>query len=112
MVLYLFTQNNAMKTELQQNLTKVNNMISYSPELYSEYKSIVATSIALIKNIDPEGKGAVLNAWIPMAIEELEKELAKLADTFPNLAPDRQRTEFMYSKSSVSLSLTNIVMNL
>ena len=87
-------------------------MLSYSPEILSEYKGLVFNIIALIKNIDPEGKGAVLTAWIPMAIEEMEKELTKLNDTFPNLPPDRQRTEFMYSKSAVSLSLTNIVMNL
>ena len=55
----------------------------------------------------------MLDAWLSMGIDEIRKDLGtRLGNGFENLSRDRQRAEFMYSKSTITMALTNILMNL
>ncbi len=101
-----------MKSELQQNLVKINAIISYSPNLVGEYKALLVNSIALLKETDHDAQSPIYSAWAPMALEELEGNAIKFDDSFLQLPLERQKTEFFNSKSAVTLSLQNIVMNL
>jgi hypothetical protein len=61
----------------------------------------------------PDRSNPMLEAWLNAGLEEINKELqTRLSVGFSSLSPDKQKTEFMYSRSTVSLALTNIIMNL
>lgn len=100
------------KEYLQSNLEKVNQMISFNSGLVEEFKSILINSIALMKDINTEEQGPILQAWLPMALDEMEREFLKFSDDFHMLPPDRAKSEFLYSKSAVSLALTNVIINM
>jgi hypothetical protein len=101
-----------VKSELQQNLVKINAFLSYSPNLVSEYKALLVNCIALLRETDHDAQSPIYTAWAPMALEELERNVIKFDDSFLQLPLERQKTEFLYSKSAVTLTLQNIVMNL
>ncbi len=101
------------KNELQNLLNQINNSNSSSQESVKEYISLVKLCADKLQTIQLEGKSPMLDAWITMGIEEIKKDISgRLGDGFESLGRDKQKTEFMYSKSTVTMALTNILMNL
>jgi hypothetical protein len=102
-----------MKTELQNILNKINSFSSYQPEQFNDYRNLVRLSIEKMQAISSEDPNPMLEAWLSMGLDELKKELSnRLTDRFDAMTLDKQKTEFMYSRSTVTMTLTNIIMNL
>jgi hypothetical protein len=102
-----------MKIELREILNQINSFSAYSPETFPVYIKLVNQSCEMIATFNADEKNPMLSAWINLGLEELNKELqTRLNDQFASLSPDKQKTEFMYSRSTVSMALTNIIMNL
>lgn len=102
-----------MKSELQLILNKINNLTTYSEENLNEYAGLVRLTSDKLSILQQEDKNPMLDAWLNMGIEEIRKELNnRLRVDFTTLSPEKQKTEFMYSRSTVSLALTNIIMHL
>lgn len=102
-----------MKPELQIILNRVNSLSTYSNTNFNEYLSQVKRATDVLGAMEAEDKSPMLEAWISMGLEEIRKELNnKLSDNFSNLSDERKITEFMYSRSTVSMALTNIIMNM
>ena len=98
------------KMELQQILNQVNNA---TVDQFTEYVSIVKQAIEKLQSIQQEDKSPMLDAWLGMGLEEMRKDLSqRLNGNFLSLPLDKQKTELMYSKSTVSMSLTNVLMHL
>lgn len=97
-----------IKAELQSILDAVNNS-DYSN--FIEYQNINRLLVEKLSQLTKEDKSPILDAWLNMGLIEIRKEVEKL-NNFQNLMPDKQRVEFMYSKSTISMSLTNIIMHL
>ena len=101
------------KSELQGLLNQINNLNVSVPGAIGEYKLVVRQVAEKLQSLQNEDKSPMLDAWITMGIGEIKKELEqRLLSDFESLNPDKQKTEFMYSKSTVSMSLTNILMHL
>ena len=101
------------KNELQSLLNMVNNVTLSSTDGIKEYISIVKLCADKLNTMQHEDKSPVLDVWLKMGIEEIQKDIVgRLGSSFENLSPDRQRTELMYSKSTIAMSLTNIMMHL
>jgi hypothetical protein len=102
-----------MKPELQIILNRINSLSSNSAESFNEFRNLVRRAIDVLQVLEGEDKTPVLSAWISMGLEEIKKELNnKLTDKFVELPDDRQRSELMYSRSTVSMAITNIIMNM
>ena len=102
-----------MKSELQMILNKINLFAHYQVEQFNDYRNLVRLSIEKLQNLSAEDPNPMLAAWLSMGLEELRRELNnRLTDHFDSLPLDKQRSEFMYSRSTVTMTLTNIIMNL
>jgi hypothetical protein len=102
-----------MKTELQEILNKISEYSQYKSEQFNDYRNLVRLCIEKLQTLSAEDPSPVLATWVDMGMEELKKELnVRLTDNFASLSVEKQRTEFMYSRSTVTLTLTNIIMNL
>ena len=101
------------KIEIQELLNRINSTTSGSAENIKEYISLVDLAAAKIKAIRQEDKSPMLDAWLTMGLDEIRKEQnSRLKNGFELLPADKIRTEFMYSKSTVTMALTNILMHL
>jgi hypothetical protein len=102
-----------MKAELQAILNKINTFANYEPESFNDYRNQVRLSIEKLQNLSAENPNPMLAAWLSMGLDELKKELNnRLTDKFDSLPIDKRRSEFMYSRSTVTMTLTNIIMNM
>jgi hypothetical protein len=102
-----------IKSELQNLLNQINNTNTVGSESIYEYISLVKQCVEKLQTLQQEDKSPMLDAWITMGLTEIRKDLTgRLGNDFKNLSQDRQKTEFMYSKSTVSMALTNILMNI
>jgi hypothetical protein len=97
-----------LKVELQNILNSINNA-EFSQFL--EYQNTVKLIIEKLNHIKQEDRSPMLDAWLTMGSDEIKKESQRLND-FGKYSPEKQKTEFMYSKSTVSMALTNILMHL
>jgi phage portal protein BeeE len=103
----------ANKSELQTLLNQINNLNTTIPGAVNEYISLVKITNEKLQSLLKEDKSPMLDAWLTMGLEEIKKELEqRLRNDFDGMSPEKQKTEFMYSKSVVSMSLTNILMHL
>jgi hypothetical protein len=103
----------ATKSELQVILNQINNLNTTATGALSEYVSLVKLCAEKLQSIQKEDKSPMLDAWLTMGIGEIKRELdQRLNSDFASMSPEKQKTEFMYSKSTVSMSLTNILMHL
>ncbi len=101
-----------MKQKLQDILDKINGLQAGDDQGYQTYIQEIQNSLALIQTIDP-GDNPMLGSWKQMAVEELNKELEeRMSEKFFTGDETKKRSDFMFSKSTVSLSITNIIMNL
>ena len=101
------------RNELQGLLNQVNNVALSNTDGIKEYISLVKLCADKLSTMQQEDKNPVLDVWLRMGIEEIQKDITgRLGSNFDNLSPERQRTELMYSKSTIAMSLTNIMMHL
>ncbi len=101
------------KAELQILLNQVNATDSSTVENIKAYISLVKLCAEKLLALQQEEKNPMLDAWLTMGIEEIRKDLSgRLTNGFENLSPEKRKTEFMYSKSTITMALTNILMNL
>ncbi len=101
------------KSELQGLLNRINSITALSPESISEYCSILKLCIEKLQTLQQEDKNPMLDAWLGMGLQEIRRELnERFSNSFNNLDNERQKTEFMYSRSIVTMTLTNILMHL
>jgi hypothetical protein len=102
-----------MKIDLQNLLNQVNSISVYNPEIFQHYKGLVKQCAEKLQTINTEDHSPMFSAWVNMGLEEIKKELSgRLNDSFISLSPDKQKSEFMYSRSTVTMALTNIIMNI
>lgn len=99
------------KSEIYELLNRINSCTGR--EHFSEYFTLLKQCIDKLRLLQQEDKNPLLDAWLNMGIDEIQKELnIRLKDGFENYSPDRQKTEFLYSRSIVTMALTNILMHL
>ena len=102
-----------MKSDLQSLLNQINGIPAYNPDIFQQYRMLVKQCADRIQSYNIDDHNPMLMAWVNMGLEELQKETqVRLNDNFTSLPIDKQKTEFMYSRSTVTMSLTNIIMNL
>lgn len=102
-----------IKSELQEILNRINNLSSGSTETIAEYTTLVKMAVEKLQTLHQEDKSPMLDVWLGMGLQEIRHEIdQRLKIDFPNLSAEKLKTEFMYSKSTVTMSLTNILMHL
>ncbi|MFW6218523.1 MAG: hypothetical protein ACOC3S_00225 [Bacteroidota bacterium] len=101
-----------MKQELQVIIDRINSFGNYNDVFFEEYKLLVKEALKVLGNYKGEAS-EMLDTWKDMAIGELTAELDnRLENGFLELKPEKKKSEFIFSKSTVSLSLTNVLMHL
>lgn len=101
------------KSELQGFLNNINNMVFTNEEKIREYISLLKQCVEKLQTLQKEDKSPMLDAWLGMGLQEIRKELNdKFNNDFDILSADKQKTELMYSRSTVTIALTNILMHL
>jgi hypothetical protein len=102
-----------MKNDLQIYLNRVNAYHTYNPELFTEFRDMVKQCHDKLRSYQLENISPMSEVWLIMGIDEISKELSnRINDDFLSLSMERQKTEFMFTKSTISLVLTNIIMHL
>jgi hypothetical protein len=100
------------KSELQGLLNRINSLSAISSESINEYSSILKLCIEKLQTLQQEDKNPMFDVWLTMGIDEIKKELnERFTAEFEKLNDDRKKTEFMYSRSIVTMTLTNILMH-
>lgn len=101
------------KSELQQILNHINSLTGFTPENLNVYETLLKQCNEKLQSIQQEDRSPMLDAWLSMGLQEIQRELnVRLKNEFPSMNPERQKTEFMYSRSTISMALTNILMHL
>jgi hypothetical protein len=101
------------KSELQGLLNNINNMVFTNEGKIYEYISLLKQCVEKLQTLQKEDKSPMLDAWLSMGLQEIKKELDnKFNNGFDKLIGDKQKSELMYSQSSVTMALTNILMHL
>jgi hypothetical protein len=101
------------KSELQGLLNNINNIVFSNEDKIYEYISLLKQCVEKLQTLQNEDKSPMLDAWLSMGLVEIKKELDnKFNNGFDKLTGDKQKTELMYSRSSVTMALTNILMHL
>lgn len=101
-----------MKPKLQQIQDEIGNLLFYSDDNIKKYIQLLNNAITVIEQI-PAKENSVLETWKNMALVEISNELANRVNPhFFEADIERKKNEFKFSKSVVSMSITNILMNL
>jgi hypothetical protein len=100
-----------LKSELQGLLDRVNNLSGDAVENIKEYVLLVKLAVDKLSVIQQEDKSPMLDAWLSMGLQELRNELSGRLANIESFTGAKLKTEFMYSKSVTSMSLTNILMH-
>lgn len=101
------------KNELQQLVDEINNISGFSAEQLSNYLALLKRGEDLLHFIKNVNQNPLLEAWIDMAFEELNREInQRLKNQLQGLPLEQQKSEFLYSRSAVTLIFTNILMQL
>lgn len=102
-----------IKSEIQEILNKINSITILSSDYKSEYYTILKRCVEKLQPLQKEDKNPMLETWLNMGMQEIQKELVeRFKEDFENLSPERQKTEFLYSRSVVTMALINILMHL
>ncbi len=98
------------KSELQGILNRINSL---TPDDITEYCLILKLCVEKLQTLQQEDKNPLLDTWLDMGLKEIKRELNdRFTSAFNSLSTDRQRKEVLYSRSIVSMTLTNILMHL
>ena len=101
-----------MKERLQEIQNSITSIFDYNLNSIQSYKNSVEEIVGLIQTM-PDSHNVTLEYWKGLAIEELQKELnSRFAEKFYKLSTEEQKSEFKFSKITVSNVLMNIIMNL
>jgi hypothetical protein len=101
------------KSELQELLNRLNSLTGFNIENLNEYISLLKLVNEKLQSTQQEERNPMLDAWLSMGLQEIQSELnQRMMKELPVMNPERQKTEFMYSRSTVSMALTNILMHL
>jgi hypothetical protein len=101
------------KSELQGLLNRINSITVSSPESINEYCSLLKLCIEKLQSLKQEDKNPLLDAWLGMGLQEIRKELnERFSESFNSLSDEKKKTELLYSRSMVTMTLTNILIHL
>jgi hypothetical protein len=101
------------KSELQELINNINNLLFSGEEKIQLYISLLKQCVEKLQTLQNEDKSPMLDAWLSMGLQEIRKELnEKFGNGFENLSSDKQKSELMYSRSTVTIALTNILMHI
>ncbi|HEY9124134.1 MAG TPA: hypothetical protein PK252_09975 [Bacteroidales bacterium] len=102
-----------MNNAINDIQTQINSIAVYNDENLKQYQQLLKLGMDRLQYLQKEGLTPMSEIWVNMAIDEIKKELeTRFNANFSALSPDRQKTEFLYSRSAVSLVLTNVLMHL
>jgi hypothetical protein len=102
-----------MKEKLQQIAEEINAINIFNHETYDGYKKTVIHIKTQLENLRQQHNNPILAIWTEMGIKELTNEINnRFNESFYQQDKERQKIEFTYSKSTVLLTLNNIIMNL
>ena len=102
-----------MVEKLQEVLDEINAINTYNRNTYDGYKKSVIYIKTLLENLRQQHNNPMLSIWTEMGIKELNNELThRFSNDFFKKDKERQKIEFIYSRSAVVLTLNNIIMNL
>jgi len=105
--------NSLMKEKLLQIAEDINAISVFNRDTYDGYKKTVIYIRTLLENLRQQHNDPILAIWTEMGIKELNNELnQRFNEAFLQQDKERQKIEFTYSKSTVLLTLNNIIMNL
>jgi predicted phage tail protein len=114
-VLFLPKKNISMlyKSELQQLVDEINGLSGFSSEQLSHFLVLIRKGEDLLHSIKSVNHNPLLEVWIDMAFAEINRELnGRLKNRLQELPVEMQQSEFLYSRSAISMVLTNILMHL
>ncbi|MCX7987764.1 MAG: hypothetical protein N2662_12575 [Bacteroidales bacterium] len=101
------------KNDLQQLVDEINNLSGFSSERVSHYMVLLKKGEELLHTIKNINQNPLLEVWIEMGLTEIRRELeVRLKNRLQEVPAELQNAEFLYSRSSISLVLTNILMHL
>ena len=101
------------KTDLQTILNNINALHSGNQDSINEYVQLVKMAAEKLQTLQNEDKSPMLDAWLNMGLQEIRNEMSgRLKNNLEGIAIDKLKTEFMYSKSTVTMALTNVMMHL
>jgi len=101
------------KNELQHLIDEINSLSGFSSEQLSNYLVLLKRGEDLLHSIKSLNQNPVLEVWIDMAFAEINRELNdRLKNRLQGLPFEVQQSEFLYSRSAISLVFTNILMHL
>jgi hypothetical protein len=101
------------KSELQSLLNRINDLNSFKSENISNYLSLLRQCIDKLQLFQQEDRNPMFDAWLNMGLQEIRREVnERFNEQFSKLSFDKQKTEFMYSRSIVTMALTNILMHI
>jgi hypothetical protein len=102
-----------MTERLQQIVDEINAISVFNRDTYDGYKKTVIYIRTQLENLRHQHNNPILAIWTEMGIKELTNELNnRFNETFYQQDKERQKIEFTYSKTTVLLTLNNIIMNL
>jgi hypothetical protein len=102
-----------MKEQLQELLNQINSLYVYDDDTVRKYTHYIEEVLNILEDLPVEPGKPVLESWRTLALAELSGELAnRFLDDFYTLDLERKRNEFKFSKSVVSVSITNVIMNM
>ena len=102
-----------IKEKFQQISEEINSIKVFNAETYESYRKTVIYLRSILENLKQQSSDPMLNVWIEMGIQELANEIQnRMGESFAGLDKEHQKVVFMYSRSTVSLTLSNIILNL
>jgi hypothetical protein len=101
------------KSELQSLLNRINDLTSYNSDNLTTFIGLLRQSIDKLQTFQQEDRNPMFDAWLNMGLQEIRREVNdRFNEQFSRLSFDKQKTEYMYSRSIVTMALTNILMHI
>ncbi len=102
-----------MKDILKQILDEINGIKTFNKDTYENYKKTVIHIKTQLENLRQQQNNPILSMWIEMGIKELDHEINyRFGSSFNLHDKEKQKIEFLYSKTTVVLTLNNIIVHL
>lgn len=100
-----------LKNELQQLVNEINQIKGYSKENVILFLGYTKRCEEILKTLKSLNQNPVLNSWIDMSIEEIQKEVQiRLKHKLTDYPEEIRHKEFLYTRSAISLIVTNVLM--
>lgn len=100
-----------MKDRLKEIQDSVNNLLLFSDENVRRYIALLNEAVEIIEQIEVQ-PNSMLEVWKNQALVEIANEQAnRVNEHFFTADTERKKSEFKFSKSVVSMAITNILMN-